>query len=225
MKKTTKIISLILISIFVTLTIFGCNSSASATDPQIRYPLLYEIKSDKTKCDLGEEIEIEFLFNVNVDGISRKDEKTYSVKLAESSYYEIIGDSIISVDASENSQQIKGKYSDYWYRAVFKIKITEEASETQKLVFYVKCVEDDWLNYIHDETKMYESDDPEYQLRIETLNGFKTNSDGVEFSEILDQEGQITNKTTLFVIKIEEMFNGIKFFFKSLLESIIGIFS
>lgn len=72
---------------------------------------------------------------------------------------------------------------------------------------------------------MYESDDPEYHLRIETQNGFKTNSDGVEFSEILDQEGQITNKTTLFVIKIEEIFNGIKFFFKSLFESIIGIFS
>ena len=103
MKKTTKIISLILISIFVTLTIFGCNSSASATMPSVGRPAITaEIRSDKTEYALGEEITIEILFSALTDGEPSNDDYTYCLKLVTSDYYEIIGDDVVSAEVAED---------------------------------------------------------------------------------------------------------------------------
>ena len=155
------------------------------TGPMIyTLPLQHQITSDKEEYEYGEEIEIEILFKEDKRDIYDTDGHTYCVMIAESPYYEIIGDNIAY--ATNCDEVIYGEgNSYYWYRVVFKIKVTQEMEERQYPCIYIKCVDDDWLDNtvpIGNDT-MYQSDNPEYSFRIELFN-FKTDSDGVKFKGI-----------------------------------------
>jgi len=221
MKKTTKIISLILISIFVTLTIFGCNSSASATKPSAGpAPVTSEIRSDKTEYALGEEITIEILFSALTDGETSNDDYTYCLKLVTSDYYEIIGDDVVSAEAAEEDELFAGKNdTSFKYRATFKIKVTEETTEEQKFVFYINRVEnDDLRNYPMSQNLGY-SDDPEYDLKIYTRSGFTADSDGVHFPEMMYQYQAKNNKLPFWygaILFLDDLIKAIKEFFAGL---------
>lgn len=212
MKKTTKIISLILISIFVTLTIFGCSSSASATMPSISYPLHILVKSDKTNYALGEEITIEFLL-----APQNREEYTYRVKLAESSGYEITDGNEGSIGSKEDGEIFKGEGSEYFYKYVFKIKVVDEVLEEHRFKFYIDCVESDWLK---DKTAIpNHSDDIEYDMTLETGVGFTSNADGVVFPNTLFSQTSSTNKLPFWygaILFLDEIIKAIKDFFAGL---------
>ena len=180
--KNRKIrITALILSVLISLFTSGCHSSTIEEIPVA--PLRYEIKSDKTEYQYGEEIEIEFLFNVYNNDSLNKDGNTYCIKIKESPYYEIIGDGEVYTDGSENDRLINGEYDTYWYRATFKIKITEETDERQYIEIVAKCIEDDWLlPYCEDNSGLYLSDDPEYPFAILKSFGFNADSYGVVFT-------------------------------------------
>ena len=185
MKKSILLIFVLVLTIFSTV---GCNFSV----PQASSVLEYQIRSDKTKYDYGEEITIEFLFNIS--GSMEKDGNTYCVKIKESPYYEIIGENEIYTDGSENSEKHKGEYADYWYKAVFKIKVTEVYCGTHSPEIVVKRIGDDnWFNEVTSTGEMYYSGDPEYPFgRFEKQFEFTAVKDGVEFTELYSTQAPST---------------------------------
>ena len=174
MKRAT---TLILILLSVTILLSSCGVNA---DPQYVEPLSYQVKTDKDRYNYGEEITIELLFSVDVNGFYEKDNHTYCVKIEESPYYEIIGDSVTYICASED--KIEGLYSDYWYRAVFKIRVTEVYCGTHTPKIMVKCVDNDWLENEIPKDSIHRADS-EFPFGIrEGAFEFTAVEDGVEFN-------------------------------------------
>ena len=182
MKKIFNQTLLIILSMLILFSVVGCGSYED--DPQKSPIIHYQIKSDKTKYAYGEEITIEFLFNTVNNGFSEKDGNTYCVKIKESSYYEIIGNREVYTDGSENNEKIKGEYNDYWYRAVFKIKITKVYCGTHYPEIVVKCVDDDWLDKEIPEDSLNRADQ-EFPFGVsDKVFEFTAVEDGVEFSPL-----------------------------------------
>ena len=228
MKKTVKTILCVFISLFVTLTVFGYGSSASATEPGIYYPVHIEIKSDKMLYEPREEITIELLFSPNVGEIASEN-YTYYFKLTDSPYYESIGDDVVCGDRAAEDALFKGENSHYYhYRAVFKIKVTAETPEEQPLVFYIKCAESDWIKeqFFYEGNYQY-SDDPEYDMRIQTDMGFEAFEDGVAFPQRLHIQQTVTvtlPKSYYFSLTLANIFEAICDFLAELFSLIRGLF-
>ena len=126
MKLRNKILSLVIV-LLTLFSVVGCNNHSA--NESYGYLISYQIKSDKTSYAYGEEVVIEFLFSVIVNGFSRKDGNTYCVKIKESPYYEVVGENMVYTEGFDIP--IKGEYdSPYHYKVEFKIRITEEAMGT-----------------------------------------------------------------------------------------------
>lgn len=202
MKPRNKILLMTLL-VLLLFSIVGCNSGGS--DARYNNILSYQIKSNKTKYAYGEEITIDFLFNSPETEVSPiKDGYTYCVKIKESTYYEIIGDSVVYTDGSENSEPIEGEYLEtYCYRAVFKIKVTETAmgigAHAPNIV--VNRVGDEgWHDQIFNNHEPEYSGDPEFPWgNIDPRDfGFTAVEDGVEFTDYYTTYGKPTFLQRLF---------------------------
>jgi hypothetical protein len=160
----------------------------STVGPLYRPPIKYEVSSNKSGYNYGEEITIELLFSASEPDSAKRNDKAYSVKIAESPYYEIVGDSEVYAYPSEN-KDYKGQKQSFWYRVVFKIKVTEDSDGMQPVKLYINCINDDWLKEEMDtgSHSMYESDHPDYPFGICCSSifyfGFGTDSKGVQFDD------------------------------------------
>ncbi len=194
MKKLLIKLAFLCVIISTLLSCVGClpDISDPPSDPPIDEsyfpPIHFEVSSNKSEYEYGEEITIKLLFSAyEPNGVKRND-KTYSVKIAESPYYEIVGDSEVDAYPSETRDYV-GRYHNYWYKVVFKIKVIEESDSKQPVKIYVNCVADDWLKEVMDtgEHGMYESDHPDYPFAICCREivyfGFEADSEGVHFDD------------------------------------------
>ena len=199
MKRIVSVLVALLILLTVLFSAVGCQfgSGGSTVDPDPVTSIPWQIKTNKLRYFYGEEIEVEFLFSVSINGFPRKDGKTYCVKLAESDDFEIVGDNIVCTDGSEYSEEFKGERwwrqgpwgwrsgrQTYTYRVTFTIKVTENVGEAQDFTIYFKCMDDDWLltrgsYYVGTEI----SEDPDYHYRINTYFSFDTNRIGIKFDD------------------------------------------
>ena len=192
MKKLIIRLAFLCIIISTLISCVGClpdifdPTSDSTIDPPYEPPIYYEVSSDKAEYEYGEEITIELLFSPDIF-LSKLNEKTYSVKIAESPYYEIIGDSEVYAYPSETRDYV-GRYYPYWYRVVFKIKVTEESDGMQPVKLYINCTNDNWLKEVMDDGySLHESDHPDYPFGISCGEyfyfGFEADSKGVHFED------------------------------------------
>lgn len=185
MKKTNIKIASIFLLLILICTVTGCSSNTDAlSEPQYAPPLFYQIKTDKAQYSYGEEVTIEFLFGKNIN-YNTKENSTYCVKIKESPYYEIIGDGEVCVNTSEINEKYSGEYADYWYRAVFKIKIKSDCKGTYAPEILVKCVDDEYIFESMSEGDIHYSGDSEYPFRIpEAKFNFTADEEGVEFCQL-----------------------------------------
>lgn len=180
MKKTVKIIVLIIISLLMVFSAVGCSSGSSECESYIP-PFEYQIKSDKTKYGYGEEITIELLFKRT--DIDKLDGYTYCVELKESPRYEIIGDSQVITSGSKT--MYKGEYADFWYRAVFKMKVTEVYCGTHAPDITVKCLDNNWLEKEISNDLGHSEDGVRYNLGIHYKEfSFTAVENGVELTPL-----------------------------------------
>ena len=218
MNKKCKIISLFLIVLFATSLLIS-GTSVSAVEGGMYFPDHWEIKSDKTDYNFGEEITIEVLFSPNNEKTISKN-FTYYIKLAESPCYEIIGDSVVCAENSDGNEMFKGTHDYFHYRFIFKIKINEQTSEEPHLTFYVNCVESDWLkNYYNYENHPQYSEDPDYDMKISIEYGIEVDADGIHFPSRLFSQTNITvnlPKEYYFSNTLYQILRAIKRFFEGL---------
>mgnify|MGYP003301923674 CR=1 FL=1 len=195
MKRLINNVFLSFIALVLLLTCVGCNGLfwGCTIEEKLVPHMPFQIQSDKMEYEYGEVIEIEFLFSRDINGFCRKDGNTYCVKIYESPYYEIIGDSEVYTDGSEITEYILGENKNYlfWYRAVFKIKVNEPFEGNVYPKIAVKCVDDDWLDeatklFAYQDTgfgdSVYNTDDPEYPYMVlKDFYGFTADSEGIKF--------------------------------------------
>ena len=169
--KNTAIIALLVLTIF---SLVGCGNSG---DESYIPPFQYQIKSDKATCGYGEEITLELLFKRS--DMDETDGYTYCVELKKSSHYEIIGDSQVVTTGSETAYN--GEYADFWYRAEFKIRVTEVNCGTHTPEITVKCIDNDWLEKEVNNNLGHTDDGISYNLPIHyTEFAFTSSGNGVE---------------------------------------------
>ena len=220
MKKLVKTVSLALLLILVSLCIFCCNSSVSATEPSAYYSDHWYIKAEKTEYDLGDEMTVIVLFAPD-ETEKIPDNYTYYIKLAESPSYEIIGEAVVSAERCDCGGIFEGDYTDdFLYKAIIKIKVTEEFAEEQPLTFYIDCVESDWLReiYNHEKHRRY-SEDPDYDTKLVTDRGFTSDSDGVYLPYAFHHQSTVIVKLPAeyyFFNTLAFIFEKISEFFKRL---------
>ncbi len=183
MKKMVKILFLIIISLLMIFSAVGCSSEVFA-DESYMPPFEFQIKSDKTKYSYGEEITIELLFERSET--DKKDGCTYCIEIKESPYYEIIGDSQVITNGSETKEKYKGEYADFWYRAVFKIKVTKVYCGTHAPEITIKCVgNNDWLEKEILSNNVHSDDGVSYNFGIHYKEfSFTAVEDGVELTPL-----------------------------------------
>ena len=188
MKKLTSLL-LALAMLFTALTLSGCGWFR-LIPPSPYFCLPFEIKTDKTEYDYGEEVSVEVIFCSAHTDLECRDGYTYEVKLKESPYYEIIGSDKVTVNGYESDEPYEGIIDnfEYWYRASFKVRITKKTDEMKYLDIGVKCLDNTWLDEWYEfgtgTHTLCRSNDPEYPYAIYCM-GFTADDDGVEFMDPL----------------------------------------
>lgn len=178
MNSILKNIVVIILFVLAIFSLVGCGYNS---DPSYVPPFEYQIKSDKANYDYGEEITIELLFKRSL--MDKKDDYTYCVELKESSCYEIIGDSQVITSGSETIY--KGEYADFWYRAVFKIRVTEVYCGTHAPDITVKCLDNNWLEKEISNNLGHSEDGVRYNLGIHYKEfSFTAVENGVELTPL-----------------------------------------
>lgn len=179
MKKTLSRFALLVVAISVLLACTGCYDPGGSGVP-FSTPIGYVISVDKADYEYGEIITINFLFEPHRIG-----EYSYSVKLQESPYFEIIGENPVH-NVNFNSPEEP-------YKVTFKIKVVGESEGKVCPKILIKCLDDDGQLYDDvtriDQFKKFYSGDFDYPFAILGEEhkgiwtfGFTTNSEGIVFS-------------------------------------------
>lgn len=175
MKKTINRLAFLIVILSILFSCTGCDVPSllhiifTGSDIEVPptaspNPIHYEASTDKLEYAYGEEITVELLFITDPCTKEASDGNTYCVKILESPYYEIIGDSEVYTDGSENAEVIEGNFSYglYWYRVIFKIRINEYSDRERDVDLAIRCVTDNWLLDFLTEKPYHYSGDPEY---------------------------------------------------------------
>lgn len=157
--RNLRIVALILVFVLL-LVSSGCNNYSTIT-PEPGYPINFEMSTEKEHYEYGEEITIELLFSPNSSD-SLFYNYTYCVKLIESPYFEVIGDSVVYSNRLENGEKIRGKWGYYEHRVTFKIKVYGSINGDRRLHILIGCVDDDWLSNYYWQNSSWQSWDDEF---------------------------------------------------------------